>query len=312
MDTTAEKLYDRSIRTWGAEAQQRLLSCQVLVLGYDALMSEILKNIVISGVSRVRVVDTFKGQPVQASECDANNLFGVSVGHVVCANASVGVTNKQRTELAGNVRSVNTDLDIAVLSPQDITPELVEHTSVIVCTSNDMELIHVAETFDVPVVYCSSLGGIGLYYTQNVNGHTTKISDSIMSLVPDAPARRAHQQFVSKYNQMDTHAPEQCLESMKAMVDDAGIQFVKTQDSLTSRAYLALGLEFPPVTSVIGSLAAQEVINIIGRRATYTTQECGGFLYDSVLNVADIISTEPPAEITGAAAVQHHHIIDLD
>ncbi|EKE42169.1 ubiquitin-activating enzyme, partial [Entamoeba histolytica HM-3:IMSS] len=36
---------------------------------------------------------------------------------------------------------------------------------------------------------------------------------------------------------------------------------------------LLVGFNYAPVNSVIGSLAAQEVINIIGKRPTYTNED---------------------------------------
>ena len=75
MNSATQKLYDRSIRTWGLEAQQRILTSKVLVIGYNCIMSEILKNIVISGVSDVTIVDEFKGKAITTSECDSNHIF---------------------------------------------------------------------------------------------------------------------------------------------------------------------------------------------------------------------------------------------
>ena len=61
-----------------------LLGARVLVLGFDALMSEILKNVVISGVSHVTIVDTLRGTPVVASAADRTHLFSPAVGAPVC------------------------------------------------------------------------------------------------------------------------------------------------------------------------------------------------------------------------------------
>jgi ubiquitin-like 1-activating enzyme E1 A len=51
------KLYDRQIRLWGMEAQNRLRNARVLVAGMTALANEILKNIVLAGVCHVSLVD---------------------------------------------------------------------------------------------------------------------------------------------------------------------------------------------------------------------------------------------------------------
>ena len=47
--------YDRQIRVWGAEAQNRLQNAKVLVIGLSGLHAELVKNIVLAGVSVVLV-----------------------------------------------------------------------------------------------------------------------------------------------------------------------------------------------------------------------------------------------------------------
>lgn len=51
-------LYDRQLRLWGVEAQQRLGKANVLLLGFTAVQSEICKNIVLAGVRSVTINDT--------------------------------------------------------------------------------------------------------------------------------------------------------------------------------------------------------------------------------------------------------------
>lgn len=44
-------VYDRQMRLWGVDAQRRLQSAHVLVSGLSALGSELVKNLVLSGMS---------------------------------------------------------------------------------------------------------------------------------------------------------------------------------------------------------------------------------------------------------------------
>lgn len=55
-----QALYDRQIRLWGAEAQRRLSSARVLIVGAvtSALAQEVAKNVVLAGVARVVIVGT--------------------------------------------------------------------------------------------------------------------------------------------------------------------------------------------------------------------------------------------------------------
>ncbi|GAC97189.1 hypothetical protein PHSY_004774 [Pseudozyma hubeiensis SY62] len=50
-------LYDRQIRLWGLAAQTRLRSAHILILGWNGIATEIIKNTVLSGIGSVTVVD---------------------------------------------------------------------------------------------------------------------------------------------------------------------------------------------------------------------------------------------------------------
>lgn len=56
--TEAEaELYDRQIRLWGLEAQQRLRKARVLLIGISPTAAEIAKNVVLSGISCLTLMD---------------------------------------------------------------------------------------------------------------------------------------------------------------------------------------------------------------------------------------------------------------
>ncbi|RUS28327.1 hypothetical protein BC938DRAFT_482013 [Jimgerdemannia flammicorona] len=50
-------LYDRQIRLWGLEAQQRMRNSNILVAGMRALSNEVCKNLVLAGVGAVTILD---------------------------------------------------------------------------------------------------------------------------------------------------------------------------------------------------------------------------------------------------------------
>ncbi|KAG2370759.1 hypothetical protein C9374_014253 [Naegleria lovaniensis] len=52
------KIYDRQIRLWGVETQNRLNQSRILVYGMNGLSAEICKNIVLSGVGLVHIMDS--------------------------------------------------------------------------------------------------------------------------------------------------------------------------------------------------------------------------------------------------------------
>lgn len=50
-------LYDRQIRLWGLEAQNRMRSSTVCVLSLRSIAHEAIKNLVLAGIGRLIVMD---------------------------------------------------------------------------------------------------------------------------------------------------------------------------------------------------------------------------------------------------------------
>lgn len=57
---TDTKKYDRQIRLWGIDAQQRLEATKICILGGTPTASEFLKNIVLPGIGGFTIVDDAK------------------------------------------------------------------------------------------------------------------------------------------------------------------------------------------------------------------------------------------------------------
>ena len=50
-------LYDRQIRLWGAQAQERIRNAHILLVSLRALGTEIAKNLTLAGISSLTIVD---------------------------------------------------------------------------------------------------------------------------------------------------------------------------------------------------------------------------------------------------------------
>eukprot|EP00877_Chromochloris_zofingiensis_P006019 jgi/Chrzof1/1670/Cz10g16180.t1 len=86
MDNPASKAkrYDRQIRIWGSEGQQRLENCRVALLNSSATGAETLKNLVLGGIASFTIVD---GNKVTAR--DLGNNFLVDAEHMGTSRAQV-------------------------------------------------------------------------------------------------------------------------------------------------------------------------------------------------------------------------------
>lgn len=62
-------LYDRQIRLWGLEAQNRMRSAHVLLVGLSSVATEVIKNIVLAGIGSLTILDagTVQEQDLSAS-----------------------------------------------------------------------------------------------------------------------------------------------------------------------------------------------------------------------------------------------------
>ncbi|BFZ61139.1 E1 ubiquitin-activating protein aos1 [Saitoella coloradoensis] len=62
-------LYDRQIRLWGLQAQQRLRNANILLISLHALAAETAKNLVLAGIGRLTLLDP---HPISSSDLGAN------------------------------------------------------------------------------------------------------------------------------------------------------------------------------------------------------------------------------------------------
>jgi len=75
-------LYDRQIRLWGAQAQERIRNAHILLVSLRALGTEIAKNLTLAGISSLTIVDD---EPV--TEEDLGSCYFLrdeDVGKTVC------------------------------------------------------------------------------------------------------------------------------------------------------------------------------------------------------------------------------------
>ncbi|PWN96142.1 hypothetical protein FA09DRAFT_346764 [Tilletiopsis washingtonensis] len=93
VDEAEAALYDRQIRLWGLEAQNRMRRSHILLAGLGGVATEALKNIVLAGVGRVSLLDD---APVQPGDLEAGFFWredDVGNARAACALPRVQALN---------------------------------------------------------------------------------------------------------------------------------------------------------------------------------------------------------------------------
>jgi len=57
------QIYDRQLRLWGVQSQQRLQQSKVALIGLNAVLSEIAKNIILAGLNELTIFDWVTVKP---------------------------------------------------------------------------------------------------------------------------------------------------------------------------------------------------------------------------------------------------------
>ena len=79
LTSAQRKIYDRQLRVWGVQAQQRINAARVLVIGMRGLSAELTKNLVLAGVGHVHVYDP---EPVTQSDVESDGNFFLTASDV--------------------------------------------------------------------------------------------------------------------------------------------------------------------------------------------------------------------------------------
>ncbi|XP_054713985.1 SUMO-activating enzyme subunit 1-like isoform X2 [Uloborus diversus] len=102
-DTISEDeaaLYDRQIRLWGLECQKRIRDGKILVLGLNGLGAEVVKNLTLSGVKRIVIMDN---EPVKPSDATAQFF---------AAGSEVGINRAEASKAA--IQELNPNVEVII------------------------------------------------------------------------------------------------------------------------------------------------------------------------------------------------------
>ncbi|EDO49380.1 predicted protein [Nematostella vectensis] len=113
-------LYDRQIRLWGLDAQKRLRASRILVVGLAGIGAEICKNLVLSGVKSLTMLDNnpvterdFVSQFLAPREALGKNRAEASLARTQALNPMVAVS-ADKNNITAKADTFLDDFDVVV------------------------------------------------------------------------------------------------------------------------------------------------------------------------------------------------------
>ncbi|KAJ3403802.1 hypothetical protein CcCBS67573_g03094 [Chytriomyces confervae] len=335
MDEEEMALYDRQIRLWGMEAQTRMRTASVLVIGVCGLSAEICKNIVLAGVGNVTVLDN---QPVSVKDLGANFFL---------TEADIGANRAEAS--APRIRNLNPRVNLTTVNKDIHTIENAFYSRFdLVLVSSKISLAtlthinSVCRDAGIKFVSCAVFGTHGYMFSDLLkydyveernatsDGVTTtlrtKKSQDFASLetacttrfnsmrpkfLKRVPPLYFALQLMWRFEKKEGRLPsaatfKEDAEKMCSMRDEYITSTggdVKTLNALLTPAAISAlareaSLELSPVCAIVGGIVSQEVLNIVSAKEVDVYNFfCFG---DSVGGVIKAFGESPDTAVSGA------------
>ncbi|KAL1462865.1 hypothetical protein WDU94_014670 [Cyamophila willieti] len=129
------ELYDRQIRLWGVESQKRLRATKILLIGIEGVGAEIAKNIILSGVKSVCLLDS----GVVTKE-------DVNTAQFLAPHEDIGKNRAKSSEARAQNLNPNVEVTSNETKVDDLTEEFIHGFDVVIATGcNADQLIKIDE-----------------------------------------------------------------------------------------------------------------------------------------------------------------------
>ncbi|WFC96045.1 E1 ubiquitin-activating enzyme [Malassezia brasiliensis] len=258
-------LYDRQIRLWGLEAQNRMRSAHVVVLGLTGVATELIKNIVLSGVGRLTVVDD---ADVRADDLNAGFFF---------RDADIGAPRIGAAPLQ-RIQQLNPLVDVRGVRTLDAVDGNMD--ALVACrgTRAALEAHNDAARAAHALFYATAAHGWGGFVFSDLGDDYTYVATRA---APGA-AERTAAAFVQAFRAATPAALAAALErEADALLAARGVDeaLVFARQRVDRAAFFAAfaravwpavahgsDAALPTTSAVLGGLVAQDLLNALGRR----------------------------------------------
>ncbi|KAH3902447.1 related to DNA damage tolerance protein RHC31 [Saccharomycodes ludwigii] len=152
------ELYDRQIRLWGISAQQRMRSSKVLLFNLGGLGTEITKNLVLSGIGHLTIVDDH-----DIVDEDLDTQFFLSLEDLAIGGKRVDKAKHRIQDMNPRVK-----IDVKYNLLENLEKELSQYDLVILTEVNDkLDIIQINEithSLNIPLYVCGCHGLYGYIF----------------------------------------------------------------------------------------------------------------------------------------------------
>ncbi|CAN6650931.1 DNA damage tolerance protein RHC31 [Trichomonascus vanleenenianus] len=189
-------LYDRQIRLWGLEAQNRMRNSKILIVNLGALAAEVAKNIVLAGIGSLVVLDN---KTVDAQDLGANFFLEES-----------DIKSNRGEACLPRIRKLNPRVEVSAVS-QDVTstdPEWFGQFDIVVATElnyNDLVHVNTATRKSNTKLYAGGLMGLYGYVFADLVEHQFKIERDKPNVVTKIGPETDTRSIVSSSVRKDGH-----------------------------------------------------------------------------------------------------------
>ncbi|KAL6742992.1 hypothetical protein Aduo_016079 [Ancylostoma duodenale] len=150
------EVYDRQIRLWGMEAQNKLRAANVLLCGLSGLGAEISKNLMLCGIRSLTLVDE---KNVTEEDVDSNFLL---------ENNSIGKNRARASSQKARALNPMVKLEVLEASVGSLSPEFVSNfTLVVLCDQKYSDVVFWNEKcrqLKIGFIACSVFGWMGFSF----------------------------------------------------------------------------------------------------------------------------------------------------
>lgn len=292
--------YDRQIRLWGVDAQQRLRKTRILVVGATGLAAELCKNIVLAGIGTLTLMDD---QLVSVADLSAQFFLGssdlgfnraqASIEKIQQLNPNVKVTSNTQNVL-DQPENFFTAFDIVCVTDASLrTMSAVNET----CRKLGVHFFSGQCFGFFGFIFADLLDSYSFSETRKLEKDkfkkdaedifVTNIFDtnfvSLNAALAFAGSNMAHAAKLHKkpklffgllaldcYHELHPHCHTIPLTEMHAVVlaKNVALERIGVDPALLTESYLrdligSLGCELSPVAAIVGGVFAGEVIKVV-------------------------------------------------